>query len=195
MVEFTGKDGGGVASLSVPHGSAASDEPSNGAYVPDAGATLAGRVGDVVVIGFNDVERGLVEVMELWRRTPGSGRGSPFASDGPWELADRDLYGPDVDKDVPLRPAPLSRAEVAERDRVSAWIELVQERDRRLVSLAVVQMSSRGYKSPGFKELLPAMGLRLGADGLRKRYNRAIYKIASELNSQAGTARAADERR
>lgn len=150
---------------------------------------MSGQAG---VIGFAAVERGLVAVMELWRRTPGQGRGSPFASDGPWELADRELYGPDVDSDVPLRPAPLTRAEVAERDRVSAWIELAPERDRRLVSLAIVQMSRRGYKSPGFRELLPQMGLALGADGLRKRYNRAIYKIARELNSQATARKAAE---
>jgi hypothetical protein len=154
-----------------------------------------GRDDHAPAFTFKDVEQGLVDVMELWRRTPGAGRGSPFASDGPWELADRDLYGPDVDKDVPLRPAPLSRAEVAERDSVSAWIELVQDRDRRLVSLAIVQMSTRRYKSPAFKELLPEMGLRLGADGLRKRYNRAIYKITAELNLRADAARAADKRR
>lgn len=195
MFDNTGKLGGEMASRSVPHGSEPSGEPSNGANIVVAGADANGRATEHAVISFKDVERGLVEVMELWRRTPDSGRGSPFASDGPWELADRDLYGPDVDKDVPLRPAPLSRAEVAERDRVSAWIELVNERDRRLVSLAIVQMSRRGYKSPGFKELLPEMGLRLGSDGLRKRYNRAIYKIASALNMQADDARAAGERR
>lgn len=181
MVDYKSKEGGGVARSSFPDGSVVAAEPSN-PMLP-------------TVITFKDVEQGLVEVMELWRRTPGQGRGSPFASDGPWELADRELYGPDVDKDVPLRPAPLTRAEVAERDRVTAWVELAPERDRRLVSLAIVQMSRKGYKSPGFKELLPKMGLRLGADGLRKRYNRAIYKIASELNLQAEARRAAEERR
>lgn len=181
MVDYKRKDGGWVARSSFPDGSVVAAEPSNPALS--------------TIITFKDVEQRLVEVMELWRRTPGQGRGSPFASDGPWELADRELYGPDVDKDVPLRPAPLTRAEVAERDRVTAWVELAPERDRRLVSLAIVQMSRKGYKSPGFKELLPKMGLRLGADGLRKRYNRAIYKIASELNLQADARRAAEERR
>jgi hypothetical protein len=218
MVDYKGKDGGGVAISSIPHGSSVAAEPSSGADAEDGAirAAIEEAVRDGVIqahdvvmdrlteqvmgtarsmLTFRDVERGLVDVMELWRRTPGDGRGSPFASDGPWELADRDLYGPDVDKDAPLRPAPLTRAEVAERDRVSAWIELAPARDRRLVSLAVVQMSAKGYKSPGFRELLPKMGLTLGADGLRKRYNRAIYKIASELNLQAEARRAAEERR
>ncbi|MBN8843266.1 MAG: hypothetical protein J0H88_08455 [Sphingomonadales bacterium] len=143
------------------------------------------------LISFKDVERAMVEMIELWRRSPGSGRGSPWAADAPWDMGDQPLYGPDVDKDVPLRPAPLTRAEVAVRDAISGWHLLVVERDRRLVILGVNQMSRYGYQSPKFKELRAAMGVTLGADGLRMRYNRAVSAIAQYLNCNATARKAA----
>jgi len=161
------------------------------------------------MVTFDDVEQALVEAMHLWRRTPGQlgpgGRsikisGSGYASmqiglgfgkDGPWELADRDLYGPEVDKDAPIRPAPLSRAEVARRDAISSWLALVPEQHRRLVTLAVAQMARTGHKSPGFKDLLRPMGMERGTEGLRKRYNRALYGIAQHLNCSADARKAA----
>lgn len=182
---------------SVPHGSSVAAEPSK----PD----------DIVT--FKEVEQALVAAALLWWRTPGSlgpsgrggmpasGRGGGiqigvgFGKDGPWELADRDLYGPDVDKDAPLRSAPLSRAEVAVREAISAWLLWAPERDRRLVALAVRQMASRRYKSPKFMELREAMGISLGADGLRMRYNRAVHGIALKLNCDAAARKAARLRR
>lgn len=160
------------------------------------------------VVTFADVETAMVEAIELWRRSPGGDRGSPFAGDGPWQLmtregvaGDYDARGGIVDTDgtrvadtAPPR-MPLSRAEVGVRDAVSGWLELVQERDRRLVALAVNQMARMGYRSPAFLELRRAMGIALGADGLRKRYNRAVYGIASHLNSHANAREAAGLRR
>lgn len=148
------------------------------------------------VVTFAEVEQAMVETIELWRRSPGSGRGSPWASDAPWDLGDQPLYGPDVDKDAPVRPAPLSVDEVAIRDARSAWGELLSdERSRRLLWLAVNQMARTGHKRPGFKELLRPMGVAHGADGLRKRYNRAVYAIASHLNLHASARKAAGLRR
>jgi hypothetical protein len=148
------------------------------------------------VVTFAEVERAMVETIELWRRSPGSGRGSPWASDAPWDLGDQPLYGPDVDKDAPVRAAPLTRAEVAVRDARSAWLELLpDERNRRLVSLAINQMARRGYKSPAFRELLRPMGIEHGADGLRMRYNRAVYAIARHLNLKSAARKAAGLRR
>lgn len=165
------------------------------------------------VVTFKEVEQALVEAARLWWRTPdkigpsgrnilisGSGGtgiqiGMGFGKDGPWELADRDLYGPDVDKDAPIRMAPLSRAEVAVREAISAWLLWAPERDRRLVAVAVRQMAARGYKSPKFMELRRAMGIALGADGLRMRYNRAVTGIARELNCNEPARKAARLRR
>lgn len=147
------------------------------------------------VVTFKEVEQAMVEAMELWRRSPGSGRGSPWAADAPWDLGDQPLYGPEVDKDVPLRPAPLTRAEVGVRDAVSAWLQIVPERDRRLVGLAINQMARTGHRSPAFKDLRGPMGIALGADGLRMRYNRAIHAIARYLNLHATARKAAGLRR
>lgn len=147
------------------------------------------------LVTFRDVETALVEAVELWRRSPGEGGRSPWGKDAPWDLGDQPLYGPDVDKDAPVRPAPLTRAEVGVRDAVSGWLELVQERDRRLVGLAVNQMARLGYRSPAFMELRRAMGVELGADGLRKRYNRAVHVIAQHLNLHGEARKAAGLRR
>lgn len=148
------------------------------------------------VVTFAEVEQAMVETIELWRRSPGSERGSPWAADAPWDLGDQPLYGPDVDKDAPVRAAPLTRAEVAVRDARSTWGELLSdERSRRLLWLAVGQMARTGHKSPSFKELLRPMGVAHGADGLRKRYNRAVYTIARHLNSHHAARKAAGLRR
>lgn len=154
------------------------------------------REGADDVVTFAEVEAAMVETIELWRRSPGSGRGSPWASDAPWDLGDQPLYGPDVDKDAPVRAAPLTRAEVAVRDARSAWAELLSdERSRRLVWLAVNQMARTGHKRPSFKDLRRPMGIALGADGLRMRYNRALFAVAQYLNLHADARKAAGLRR
>jgi hypothetical protein len=134
---------------------------------------------------FDMVEERLVEAVHLWRRSPGGGR-SPYATDGPWELAASDLWGPDVDKDAPLRPLPLRRREVAARDEASAWLLFVPERDRRLVVLAVTALAS-GFSQVPWMRLRKPMGVPFGAHGLRKRYCRAIQSICNRING--GNAR------
>ncbi len=129
---------------------------------------------------FDMVEERLVEAVHLWRRSPGGGR-SPFATDGPWHLVKSDLWGPDVDKDAPLRPLPLRRREVATRDEASAWLLLVPERDRRLVVLAVTALAS-GFSQVPWMRLRRAMGVTFGAGGLRWRYNKSIEGICKALN-------------
>lgn len=133
---------------------------------------------------FDMVEERLVETVHLWRRSPGDGR-SPFATDGPWELVKREVYGPDVDKDAPLPRLPLRRSEVAARDEASGWLLIVPERDRRLVVLAVTELAKGAAQVPWMRLRRP-MGLKLGADGLRKRYTRAIQAICQRLNARNG---------
>jgi hypothetical protein len=136
---------------------------------------------------FEDVEERLVEAAHLWMRSPGGGKW-PFAGDAPWHLADRELYGPDVDKDVPIRPLPLIRKEIALRDEASAWLVHAPERDRRLVCLAVMDKARRGR--PSWKRIKRAMAIRFGENGLRMRYERAIQSIAVAL-TKAGVRNAA----
>ena len=134
------------------------------------------------------VEQCLVETMRLWRRSPGDGRW-PFASDGPWHLVKRELYGPDVDKDEPVRPLPLSRADVRRRDQASGWLLEVPERDRRLVCLALLHRA-RGAKQVPWGKLKRAMGIELGSDGLRRRCERGITDICKALNARKIEGRA-----
>ena len=104
-----------------------------------------------VMLDFDSVEAMLVEAVELWRRSPGGGRW-PFASDGPWDQVQRFIREGDYDarggdmEDAVLRPLPLSRSEVAERDDVSAWLlHVADDADRHLVVL-VLGVLARGRK-------------------------------------------------
>lgn len=150
---------------------------------------------------FGLVEAALVEAVVLWWRSPGSGRGSPWASDGPWELMLRETNAGDYDalgadrQDAPAPRAPaLSRADVARRDEITAWLEWVAERDRRLVAIAVRQMAATGWRSPGFLKIKQRYGADIGG-ALRKRYNRAIYTIAENLNCKGVALEGAEMRR
>lgn len=148
-------------------------------------AVNSGRTGLSMPVDAADIEAMLVECWRLWRRSPGGGRW-PFAGDGPWHLVRRELGAGDYDArggdgDAPApREAGLSIAEVAMRDRVSAWLALVPEGDRRLVT-AVVGQLARGAARPDWMALrgrfVNRNGAALGADGLRKRYGRALVAL------------------
>lgn len=138
---------------------------------------------------WDSVQEQLVEAFVLWRRSPGGGAW-PFASDGPWHLIQRsghlgdyDARGGDLDAEVEPRPLPLTRAEVEQRDRVTAWLDYIPDADdRRLVGMALKALAS-GQKQVPWKRLLKPMGVKRGYDGLRKRYERAIGAICSALNA------------
>lgn len=138
------------------------------------------------ILTFAEVEARLVAAIELWRRSPGGGRW-PFASDAPWHLmtretrlGDYDARGGDLEAPPP-RMLPLSIAEVAMRDQASAWLALIDERDRRLVVLAVTELA-RGAQRVPWNKLRRAMGLMLGAGGLARRYERAIGGVCRAVN-------------
>lgn len=133
---------------------------------------------------FDMVEERLVETIELWRRMP-SGGPSPFAKDGPWHLIQAE-WGDYADADALPRKLPLSRAEYARMIESSAWLAWVQQRDRRLVVLAVTKLA-QGHGQVPWMELRKPMGVALGAHGLRKRYGRAVQGICNRLNG--GTSR------
>lgn len=134
-----------------------------------------------------DVEERLVEAMCLWRRAPDRERG--------W-LNVR-AYWPDIRRaefirivgnelDWPeekpeARTPPLSRAEVAAMTEASDWLALVDERDRKLVALAVSYLA-KGHARVPWLRIKRLVGVAFGADGLRKRYGRALTAIANEVN-------------
>jgi hypothetical protein len=137
------------------------------------------------VWAFVTVEDRMIEAAALWRRAPGGGA-SPFATDGPWHLikaeaGDYDARGGDLSQ-VQLKPLPLARAEVDRMMEASGWIEAhVPERDRKLVCLVLVVKAQD--RRPNWLRLLAVLGLGHGAEGLRKRYSRAITAVAKALTA------------
>jgi hypothetical protein len=139
---------------------------------------------------FDLVREALVEAAVLWRRSPGDGRW-PFASDGPWHLMSRDVQAGDYDarggfdtsSDVAVRPMPLSRAEVEQRNRVSEWVLMVPAPDDRRLLALCLEFHSRGYTQLPWGRIMGRMGVRRGKDGLQKRYRAALRAIAEALNT------------
>lgn len=133
------------------------------------------------LLSFDDVQARLVEAMLFcWQSEGGNW---PFAKDGPWNLVTRELYGPDVDKDAPLPRLPLSRAQMARRDQAIAWLAYAPEVDRRLVVLAVRELA-KGVQRVPWLRLRKAMGMRLGAGGLQRRYDKAVGTIVRAVNAR-----------
>lgn len=129
---------------------------------------------------FDRLEARLVEAMQFQWRTEGGTWG--FASDGPWHLIVRDWWDWAAHEDKPVPRIPLSREQLRRMEEASGWLAYAPERDRKLVVLAITSLAA-GRKVVPFRALLRPMGLRTGADGLRKRYSRAINAICQVLNA------------
>lgn len=145
---------------------------------------------DTTFWSFEAVREALVETLVLWRRSPGGGRW-PFAGDGPWHLIQREVMAGDYDarggdltsSDVPLRPLPLSRAEVAMRDARSEWLGFIGKADdRRLVVVALAYLA-QGRTTVPWRRIKHQLGIPFGEDGLRKRFDRALLAICTALNA------------
>lgn len=138
---------------------------------------------------FDLVRDALVDAAALWRRSPGGGAW-PFATDGPWHLMTRDQNAGDWDargvdrtsSEVPLRPLPLTRDEVARRDAVSEWIALIPAADdRRLVWIACDYLAA-GHARVPWGKVKRRMRVKFGEHGLRRRFGRALAHVAQALN-------------
>jgi hypothetical protein len=79
------------------------------------------------------------------------------------------------------RRGALTRDEVARRDEASEWLRFVPDADRELVVLALGCLAN-GQKHVPWMRLRRPLGVQYGADGLRKRYCRALAGIAERLN-------------
>lgn len=142
---------------------------------------------------FQAVEDRMVEAMRIWWRSPGKvgpGSTNPYASDIPAEMMVKSIHAGDYDalgidrsaNDVPIRSAAMTRADVEQRDMASDWIAFVPERDRKLVTLALIQLAA-GHSHISWVRLRKSMGMTIGAGGLQRRYSRAITAIVQRLNS------------
>lgn len=138
---------------------------------------------------FEEVQARLVEAAELWRRSPGGGRW-PFATDGPWHLltrkvragSDMEAWRAESEAGGGRRPLPLSRAEIDLRDQVSEWLRIVDEGDRRIVTLALIDLAAG--RRVRWTAMRGKLGVELTADGLWRRYRRSIAAIAAHLNAR-----------
>lgn len=137
---------------------------------------------------FELVREALVEAAVLWQRSPKAGH-APMRSAWPVDLMVREVWeydargGLDSASEVVVRPVPLSRAEVDQRDRVSGWMMLVpSDDDRRLLGVCLA-FHARGYVQLPWAKIMRALGVKRGKDGLAKRYRAALRAIAVGLNS------------
>lgn len=95
---------------------------------------------------------------------------------------DYDARGGDLaSSDVPLRTVAATRGEVAAMEEAFGWLAVVADTDRRLIALAVGCLA-RGHSQVPWLRLLRPMGLTHGAEGLRKRYARALGKACQRAN-------------
>jgi hypothetical protein len=139
-----------------------------------------------VFYSFAIVQEALVDVHDLWRRTPRVGHRA-LTSSWPNEMLQRadagdyDGRGGDMVAVVP-RPLPLTRAEVARRDAVSAWVEHVTGDDNRRIVWAATRQLAAGFSQVSWRKV--AFDLRMtGRRGvLSSRYSWSITAICAALN-------------
>lgn len=149
-------------------------------WVPLEGQTLP------AYLTFDDVQDRLVEAMLTCWRHPDRERGwlrvKAMWPDVMAEPGDYDARGGDLVSDgAALRPASVTRRDIAEMDEAFGWVEAIAPDDRKLVGLAV-SMLARGKREVQWRYLLRPMGLTRGADGLRMRYARAMAAVTTRAN-------------
>lgn len=139
---------------------------------------------------FADVEERLVEAMLVMRRLSDREAGW-LRVKASWPDIVREHEAGDYDargylgnsSDIPLKPLPATRRDIAEMEEAFAWVLAAKERDRRLIALAIGALA-RGEKRVPWGKLLRPMGLKLGQHGLRKRYDRAMHLVVKAANAR-----------
>lgn len=143
---------------------------------------------------FADVETRLVEAMLVMRRMSDREAGW-LRVKACWPDIVRDYGVGDYDargylgtsSDIPLRPLPASRRDIAEMEEAFGWVLAAKPEDRKLIALAIGALA-RGDKQVPWLRLLKPMGLKLGAHGLRKRYERSMHKVTKAANAAISKA-------
>lgn len=140
------------------------------------------------LLSFDEVEERLVQAMLVYWRNGDRERGWLAVRSG-WPDVLREVSAGDYDarggdrssSDVALRPAALTRVEVSDAEEAFGWMDAIEPGDRRLVGL-VLTAKARGVAQVRWGRLLRPMGVSRGADGLRKRYERAIGRVCRAVN-------------
>lgn len=157
-------------------------------------------MGDQVVT-IAAMEAALAELRELEWRAPGSNRilpQSPWAKDGPWHLAQREvgdiaghysetLITTEAGKELRVRKldtaaprTPLRAAEVTRLELLRGWLELVSVEDRAIIWAASFHL----WRAEPFD--WAAMQRRIGyprtARRLAQRYREAVARLVCRVN-------------
>lgn len=139
-------------------------------------------------LSYDEVEARLVEAMLICWRQPNRERGWLWVKSAMPEivrevrLGDYDARGGDlVADDVQMRPASLTRADVAAMTEAFGWVEAVEGDDRRLIGLALAELA-RNEKRVPWKRLIKPMGYEGGSRGLAMRYRRAMMLVTRRAN-------------
>ena len=120
---------------------------------------------------FDLVREALVEVLDMWRRSPGDGR-SPFATDGPWHLMTRETDAGDYD----ARGGFGSSSDVAEARGCAARRTRLLVLRTRLPAGAVAQNQAPDGRRAG--RAWPAQAVRTrGQCNRRRAERRRIPKV------------------
>ena len=143
---------------------------------------------------FADVEERLVEAMLVMRRLSDREAGW-LRVKASWPDIIRDHEAGDYDargylgnsSDIPLKPLPATRRDIAMMEEAFAWVLAAKPDDRKLIALAIGALA-RGEKRVPWMKLRKPMGLTRGADGLRMRYERAMRKVVKAANASISAA-------
>jgi hypothetical protein len=140
------------------------------------------------LLSFDEIEARLVEAVRVSWRLPDREAGWQRVQSAWPEIlretsaGDYDARGGDLaSSDVKLRTAAATRDEVAGMEQAFDWLRAVADDDRRLVALAIGCLA-RGDKQVPWLRLRRPMGLTHGAEGLRKRYTRALGRACQRAN-------------
>lgn len=148
------------------------------------------------LLSFEDVQERLVEAMRICWRHPDRERGWQFVRSA-WPEVMRepvaDEHGvhikPVID-DVQIRPASLTRADVARMEEAFGWLDHVQPADRKLIGVAITALARGDTRVPWGELTGPDGSLSGSADYARIRYGRAMSRLCNRLNSGKGKPRA-----
>lgn len=137
---------------------------------------------------FADVEERLVEAMLVMKRLSDREAGwLRVKASWPDIIRERELGDYDArgylgnSSDIPLKPLPATRKDIAMMEEAFAWVLAAKPDDRRLIALAISALA-RGEKRVPWMKLRKPMGVTRGADGLRMRYERAMRKVVIAAN-------------
>ena len=139
---------------------------------------------------FADVEERLVEAMLVMKRLSDREAGwLRVKASWPDIIRERELGDYDArgylgnSSDIPLKPLPATRKDIAMMEEAFAWVLAAKPDDRRLIALAIGALA-RGEKRVPWMKLRKPMGVTRGADGLRMRYERAMRKVVIAANAR-----------